>query len=241
MGLMRNVFQRDGTWWVRINVPADLQAAWGKTAEWRSLQTSDELEAIASAPPVIKEIKEKIRALRAGGAMAPEAAKPSASSTPARLTPDQAHKRIKAWRDAQFDEGLLQAYNGELQPLSELDDRQLKAKMDSLATDPEQVEGFSELHAQVLGMPLGHPALRHSVRQFAERWLEVLWTIDTFRKNPPKRWPISDPDDKSLTPEGAAAPSAQPTPTLLLSALLERFIASQSPAEEADVCASASK
>jgi hypothetical protein len=70
MALMRHLLKRDGVWWVRINIPNDLQAEWGKTAEWRSLRTSDDLEAIQHGPAIIAEIKSRIRLRVAGGLIA---------------------------------------------------------------------------------------------------------------------------------------------------------------------------
>jgi hypothetical protein len=113
LGLMRNVLKREGTWWVRINVPADLQPVWGKTAEWRSLKTADELDAITRAPPIIREIKERIAELRRRDSPAA----PSPPSLHVQLTPTAAKKLIERWHERTIQEALVRAYNGELDDL----------------------------------------------------------------------------------------------------------------------------
>jgi len=112
MVLMRHVLKRDGIWWVRINIPADLQAEWGKTAEWRSLKTSNDLEAMKAAPAIIAEIKGRIAAMRLGNqpALTPQ----TAVSAPIRLTPEHAIGLIERWRNNQLEAAYVSAYNGEL-------------------------------------------------------------------------------------------------------------------------------
>ena len=45
MGLMRNLVKRNGVWTVRVGIPVDVRAAYGKNIEWISLRTTDELVA----------------------------------------------------------------------------------------------------------------------------------------------------------------------------------------------------
>ena len=173
MVLMRHVLKRDGIWWVRINIPADLQAKWGKTEEWRSLKTSDDLEAMQAAPTIIAEIKGRIAAMRLGGQTVP--APQAAVVEPIRLTPERAISLIERWRNTQLEAAYVQAYNGELAPIDG-DERALRSERMYALSQPspwDRIKGFNENHAAVIGAPLDHPALRHSRGLLADAWLDM--------------------------------------------------------------------
>ena len=229
MVLMRHVLKRDGIWWVRINIPADLQAEWGKTAEWRSLKTSDDLEAMKAAPAIIAEIKGRIAAMRLGrqGAPAPQAV----TNAPIRLTPEQAISMIERWRNTELEAAYVQAYNGELHPLDG-DERALRsARMYALSQPSpwDRIEEFNENHAAVIGVPLDHPALRHSRGLFADAWLDMEREIDRFRFGDFSRW------TPKFAVEPASPKAGDKIAGMKLSALLDRFIASKTPSEESDI------
>jgi integrase len=233
MVLMRHVLKRDGIWWVRINIPADLQAEWGKTAEWRSLKTSDDLEAMQAAPAIIAEIKGRIAAMRLGNLPAPTPQ--TAVIAPIRLTPEQAISLIERWRNNQLEAAYVQAYNGELAPLDG-DERALRSERMYALSQPspwERIVGFHENHAAVIGVPLDHPALRHSRGLFADAWLDMEREIDRFRLGDFSRWTPKIAAEPAL-PKWDAKTDGKAT-GLKLSVLLERFIASKKPSEESDI------
>jgi len=90
---MKNLACRNGIYGVRVQIPKDVQGAWGKVAEQRSLNTRDPNDAIVKAAPIIADIKRRIAAMRAGAVEPPRVMpKPSIG-----WSPDDAYAAIQRW------------------------------------------------------------------------------------------------------------------------------------------------
>jgi len=59
-----NIVLRKGTYYVRVQVPADVQSVLGKREFWESLKTSNFHDAKKAAPPIIAKFKREIAAAR---------------------------------------------------------------------------------------------------------------------------------------------------------------------------------
>src|SRR5437588_9725166 len=69
---MRNLIQRNGVYAVRVQLPADVRVAFGKTAEVRSLKTRNLNDALEKAGPMVAEIKRQIERARRGEERSPQ-------------------------------------------------------------------------------------------------------------------------------------------------------------------------
>jgi len=63
-GTAPNIVLRKGTYYVRVQVPTDVQPILGKREFWESLRTSNFHDAKKAAPPIIAKFKREIAAAR---------------------------------------------------------------------------------------------------------------------------------------------------------------------------------
>lgn len=201
---MRNIEKRGGIWRVRIAIPADLRAQWGKREEIISLHTADENEAIERAAPIIATIKRRVKALRN-----PAQETPAALPLPvARLRPEQAFDLIQAWRFDQIDTAYAHAFDpvGEPEPR----DAEAASRLRYDLSDHnriDRVDGFTERLATVLNRSVESPVLAQpTVREwFRVAWLDVETYLDRFSRNDFNGWP--EDDTPVITAASAPAPS----------------------------------
>jgi hypothetical protein len=115
---MRNLIQRNGVYAVRVQLPADVQAAFGKTAEVRSLKTRNLNDAIEKAGPMVAAIKRQIEKARRGEEPAPQAN----PNPPAPWSPDAAFDAIQRWAKIAIDKSYLDHFHGLAPTLSSFGD-----------------------------------------------------------------------------------------------------------------------
>lgn len=230
MVVVRNLYKRGNIWIVRVVIPADIRAQWGKKEEIVSLHTAYEAEAIAKHGPVVAEIKGRIAALRRGVAPPPATA-PQPSSD--RLTPAAMREKIGNWRRSEIEDAYLAFVNGEREPLGSYEASQRSDLISRLRGDWPKVDSLNAKLASVIGAGEDHPALRlPKIREaFATAWADVLTFTDKFENDDFDGWEFGE-DNPATTASTAAL---EPGQTIKLNALLDRFVATQQPPEEADI------
>ena len=231
--LLRHLNQRNGVYGVRVAIPPALQSEWGKTEEWKSLRTRDPNQALILGPPVRQAIFDRIASMRAAketGAH-PVVVIPL---SPMRLTPQQVDAMIEDWQAGLIGAAYLDAYNGAL-PELDSGEKYVRSNLIYNLGQPQpwtRIADFNARHAEVLGVPHDHPAMRHSRVGFAEAWLEVEKQIDRFRRGDFTRW---QPKEQAAQVEAVPPLVPPPTTSITLSALMERFVKAKKPSEESDL------
>lgn len=215
MALMEGVQKIGGVWKIRRRIPADCLADFGvKEAYTRSLGTSDRKLAIQLASPILKEIDDRIAAIRAGRA-APVATTPdTVAFTP--LDRTKAFDLVARWRRSTIQHASEQAWSGLLPPLSNDDAVEASGLRAQLRSNTEPA-GFEERFAHVLAVPVEHPVLaRRELRQaFLTAWKDVEDFTDEFRNDNFDGWPEEDGAEPVVTTTMAtvfAKPEAGLTP-----------------------------
>lgn|GEM_PF-1031954 len=200
MALMEGVLKIGGVWKIRRRIPADCLADFGvKEAYTRSLGTSDRKLAIQLATPILKEIDDRIAAIRAERATPVEP--PSETVAFAPLDRARAFDLIARWRRSAIQGASEQAWSGLLPPLSNDEAVAASALRAQLRSNTEPA-GFEERFAQVLALPVTHPVLaRRELRQaFLSAWTDVEDFIDDFRHDNFDGWP----EEEEVAPVAAA-------------------------------------
>lgn len=205
MALMEGVLKIGGVWKIRRRIPVDCLADFGvKEAYTRSLGTSDRKVAIQLATPILKEIDDRIAAIRAGRATPVEP--PSETVAFAPLDRARAFDLIARWRRSAIQGASEQAWSGLLPPLSNDEAVAASALRAQLRSNTEPA-GFEERFAQVLALPVTHPVLaRRELRQaFLSAWTDVEDFIDDFRHDNFDGWPEEEEVAPVAAPVAATA------------------------------------
>lgn len=233
---MRNLIQRNGVYAVRVQVPADVRAIFGKTAVVRSLKTRNLNDALEKAGPMVAEIKRQIERARRGEKCPPQVT----SKQPAPWSPDAAFDAIQRWAKVTIDKSYLDHFHGlaltfspfgeEAVALSErvhaLQERRFTdiARFDAILVDAISGEG--------LDITLGHPAIPHLRGWFGEAWETVERHCVRFRHGDFSEWSL----EAAPGPSGSHAAGTEPVgdvrrpdDPMSLSAAMEAFIARECP------------
>lgn len=211
---MKGLQKRNGVWRVRVAIPADLRAQWGKREEIVSLNTGDEAEAIERGAPIYADIMRRIKALRN-----PAQIDLSKRAIPAtRLRPEEAHEIIQAWRHEEIDRAYADAFD----PVEEPAPRDASAlshlRNDLDARRLERIADFDDRLAALLNRSTDSAVIRQpNVREwFRLAWLDVEQYRDRFARQDFNGWPEA----------GQPAPVIQTTvakPTMKLSQLRDAW------------------
>lgn len=230
-----NLKPRNGVYETRIQIPKDVQLAYGKTVEHVSHGTRDFATALERHGPIAARIKRQIDAIRAGGEMAPT---PAANH--ALWSPDDAHAAIQKWTKAAIDQAYLDHFHGLGEPIDPLgaeavaiSDR-VMALREGRFTD---VAGFdASLVAAVSGqgipITMDHPALSRLRGWFGEASLTLEGHLARFRRDDFSEWSLDPTAERQGSPVAASSASvaaSQPSATMRLSELLDTFIAVRRP------------
>lgn len=233
---MANLFIRDkrnGIWWIRLQVPADLQERWGKRNEVRSLRTTDKFRATSLAGPIQEQFKAQVAAMRA--AMAPAAATPVVPFKPltkAIWTPDEADAVIQRWNKATVDQAYLDHFHGTAPTYSRFGEEAGATSERIYALSQRRwadVAGFDDaliatLEREGLKLDPASPALVHLRSTFGTAWESAERHIDRFRNGDFSRWAI-EPTAAPLRPaESLLQRSGSPAAGMALTKLVERFL-----------------
>lgn len=241
MVVVRNLYKRGNVWIVRVAIPADLQAAWGKASEKVSLKTTSQAEALSLSAPIIANIKAKIAALRAGALPSAEALKGQTE----RLTLTTLQGRIEAWERAEIDEAYLAHFNGEREALTPNQAYERSSLIGLLDTAGERrepqpwtlVDGFDDHLAEALGVPVSHPGVSLVRGEFGQAWARVLTFTDKFENRNYGEWEVGKPTvpAKPASPAQPSQAVAVALPSLKLTTLIDRFLTAKAPPEAADI------
>lgn len=218
MRVMKGLEKRGGVWRVRIAIPADLRAQWGKREEIVSLHTGDEHDAIERGAPIIAAIKRRIKALRN-----PVQQTASTKAIPTvRLRPEQAFEIIQAWRHDQIDRAYADAFD----PIadSELRDVEAGSRLRYALSDHstlDRVVDFDDRLAAVLNRaPDSAVVHQPTVREwFRAAWLDVEAFSDRFSRLDFNGWPEAG----DLAPVFPAGTQGATMPVMKLSELRDAW------------------
>ncbi len=122
MRVMRGLEKRGNVWRIRVSIPADLRARWGKREEIVSLNTFDQNEAIRHGAPVLAAIKDRIAAMRAG----PAATVTLPSPVVEMISPTAVFDTIQLWRSSTIDQDWRAAFNGILPTVDQAEASRLR-------------------------------------------------------------------------------------------------------------------
>lgn len=201
---MKGLEKRGNVWRVRIAVPHDLRAQWGKREEIVSLNTADQNEAIRLGGPIIADIKDRIAALRQPG---PAMAKVAAPIRHAVLDPRLVFDAIDQWRFDEIEGDYVAFSNGvgvavpEEEPL-------LRLHLQHYDTI-QNIVCFEDRLASLLGVSVDHSILKAPrIREhFRKAWNDVEFYNQRFSLGLFDGW-----DEESPTPHpSSVAPATPPT------------------------------
>lgn len=204
MALMEGVLKIGGVWKIRRRIPTDCLADFGvKEAYTRSLGTADRKLAIQLATPILKEIDDRIAAIRAGRNPPVQTTTEMAAFAP--LDRARAFDLVARWRRSTIQLASEQAWSGLLPPLSNDDAVSASSLRAQLRSNTEPA-GFDERFAEVLAVQAEHPVLaRRELRQaFLTAWKDVEDFTDDFRNDNFDGWP----EDEEATPVAASPVAA---------------------------------
>ena len=249
MGFIQNVCTRgkSRTFYVKKDIPHDVRVAFGGKAQvWRSLGTTNKIEAIAKAHPILADIEAKIAAAREPQAVQPMPAK-TPSATSGLLKRDQLLSAVEAWRVDAITRAHDTFFNGAADTFEDfgLEDMAHSERLYRLQQRKwSEIEEFDQrmveaLVSQGLAVSPEHPALAHIRNDFGAAWHDVESFTRQFRRGEFDAWP-EDGGEAPAAPLRAPAsvlrgvgsvavsPSASGA-SLTLTELLERFITSKRP------------
>jgi len=233
---MRNLIQRNGVYAVRVQLPADVRKAFGKTAEVRSLKTRNLNDALEKAGPMVAEIKRQIERARRGEERPPQA---TTRSSPA-WSPDAAFEAIQRWAKGVIDKSYLDHFHGVAPTFSPFGEEAVAMSERVHALQERRfadIAGFDEclveaIAGQGLDISIGHPAIAHLRGWFGEACVTVERHAARFRYGDFSEWSLEVTAEPSGAPVAASAPMGDirrpdsPTP---LSAAMEGFLAVERP------------
>jgi integrase len=225
---MRNLYRRADTWTVRVAVPADLRERLGKREFTETLKTSDQITAIELAAPVVAGFKRQI--LEARRAKQPSRKTQVQASTARLINPDDAFAAIHRWNFEIINQTYLAAFNGGLEPIEDRVSHAEKIYGMQVGRNPDDTV---DLLASILGVEPDHPALAGKmVRQWLrEARLEAEQHIERFRLGDFAQWPVDQEEAITRSPKTPV----QAGGSLVLSDIIDRFVASQQPPEAPDI------
>lgn len=222
--------RRNGIWETRIQIPKDVQAAYGKTVEHVSHGTRDFATALERHGPLAARVKRKIDAIRSGlPAQQPPA------QTHALWSPDDAHAAIQRWTKATIDKAYLDHFHGLVEPMSPFGDEavahseRIMSLRESRFADVADFD-FSLVEAvstHGIAITAGHPAIPRLRGWFAEACLTVESHLVRFRLDDFSGWSLNATAEPSASPVAGSATQPAPTGSLAatkLSELLNTYI-----------------
>lgn len=246
---MQNVCTRgkSRTFYVKKDIPHDVRPAFGGKAQvWRSLGTTNKIEAIAKAHPILAEIEAKIVAARE-----PQTAQPVPTQTPIAtsglLKRDQLLAAVETWRVETIGRAHDAFFNGAADTFEDfgLEDMAHSERLYRLQQRQwSEIEGFDQrmveaLVSRGLAVSLEHPALTHIRNDFGAAWHDVESFTRQFRRGEFDGWPedgseapaasLRTPTSALRGAGGVAVSPSAPGAPLTLTELLERFITSKGP------------
>jgi integrase len=233
---MRNLIQRNGVYAVRVQLPADVQAAFGKTAEVRSLKTRNLNDAIEKAGPMVAAIKRQIEKARTGVEPAPQAN----PNPPAPWSPDAAFDAIQRWAKITIDKRYLDHFHGLAPTLSSFGDdavalsERIHALQESRFADVVDFDAslVQAIAGQGLEITIAHPAIPHLRAWFGQAWGAVESHSARFRHGDFSGWSLEAMPERSGSLVVAVEPmdeGQRPRASTSLSEAMESFIAVERP------------
>jgi hypothetical protein len=190
---MRNLIQRNGVYAVRVQLPADVRAAFGKTAAVRSLKTRNLNDALEQAGREIAAIKRQIEKVRCG-----ESASQIAITPTPQWSPDDAFDAIQRWAKATIDKSYLDHFHGLATNFSPFGDEAVALSErlhalqehrfgDIMGFDASLVEAIA---GQRLDITITHPSIPHLRAWFGHAWVTVEGHSARFRRGDFSEWSL---------------------------------------------------
>ena len=230
-----NLKPRNGVYETRIQIPADVRIAYGKTVEHVSHGTRDFATALEKHGPIAARVKRQIDAIRAGTPLVQPT--PSAHAL---WSPDDAHEAIQRWTKATIDKAYLEHFHGLAETMSAFGDDGI-ARSDRIMALRENrfadVPGFDAslveaVAAQGIAITEGHPAIPRLRGWFAEASLTVESHVVRFRVEDFSGWSLNataGPQSFAVAGSTASDDPTQPKDVMRLSELLTAFLAVNEP------------
>ena len=238
MAFMENVRLRASTFYVMLNIPADVRHAFNnKKQVWTSLRTKDKTVARNRAVPILATLEARIKNARA----TTQAADVSAAHPRLIIQRDHAIAAIERWRRATIQRSYDEHWNDVAPIFSSFSDEAaaLSALRYSLSVyDFDWIASFyptfsDALNSQGIGADAAHPVLPKMASQFADAWTSVERHIERFRIGDFDKWP--EEIEETPTPQGVVAPKpvapAEPANTLRVMEAFEQWVVIERPKE----------
>ena len=205
MRVMKGLEKRNGIWRVRVAIPADLRARWGKREEIASLDTADENEAIRLGAPKVADIKQRIKDMRN-----PATAETAIRFAQSRKSREEVYDTIRRWRREEIDRLYREYWGDEAVRADPSEASQLRYRLDDRQRI-EQLPNFTSKLAEILDVaPSTSFLLKPDVREwFRLAWLDVENYRDRFARDDYNGWP--DDDDAPVIPAATSSTSVQVT------------------------------
>lgn len=227
-----NLITRNGVYWTKVQIPADVRAAYGKTWDGGSLKTREPNTAMERHGPLVAKIKRKIDALRLGRATGSAVAE---IDRPDIWSPDDAFAAIGRWAKATTDRAYLETFHSMAPSRAPFGDEAMAhaammhafqekrwgdvADLDSMLVEALTGEGIE--------VKLGDPALSRLRGWFGEALHRVEKHREAFGRDDFSGWTLDGP----AAPQGAtvAAPvaatvSSLPGASTPVSGVLESYL-----------------
>lgn len=231
-GLMRNLIQRNGVYAVRVQLPADVRGAFGKTAEVRSLRTRDQHDALELAGPMIADIKRQIEKARRGEKSAP----PPEPTVDVSWSPDDAYEAIQRWAKATIDEDYLRHFHGLAPTFNPFGDEAVALSERVYALQQRRFADIADFDSRLADALVGqgirltatHPAVPRLRAWFGEAWQEVEGHVARFRGGDFSEWsvkPVSAASDGPVTGAGVSGGVMPQSSVVTLTGAMDSFIA----------------
>jgi integrase len=224
-----NLKPRNGIWETRIQIPKDVQAAYGKTVEQVSHGTTDFDEALAKHGPIAAAVKRRIKDIRAGLVVQPLQAAPP---PPARWSPDDAHAAMHRWAKATIDAAYLNHFHGSAPIISRFGDEAVAIGDRVIALRDRRYNDVANFDATLVNglvnhgidITASHPALPNLRLWFAESWLTVEKHLARFRDDDFSQWSLEAAPEPAGRPVAGEGAPQTPGDTPKLHELLEAFL-----------------
>ncbi|MGA0602979.1 DUF6538 domain-containing protein [Caulobacter sp. KR2-114] len=223
-----NLTVRNGIFESRIQIPADVRVAYGKSVEQVSHGTRDFLTALAAHEETQRAVRARIALLRSGQAAAAQPKRPD-------WTPEKALAAIGAWERKETERRYLDAFYGRTPRFNFLDPEISRLQELVKSLDGRrwwEVPGFLEelvsaMAGEGIALTPDDPAIASLERPFGEALARVSRQTLLFGERDFSQWP---PSGRQKARSGASRQQEEPQEggAPRLSVLLETFIAHSS-------------
>jgi len=194
-----NLAQRNGVFETRVQIPKDVQSAYGKTRDGGTHGTRDFNTALERHGPMVAAIRRRIETIRAGEKTDLGTSPKRAPKQPSLWSPDDAFAAIQNWAKSVIDKSYLEHFHGEAPVIAPLGDDAVALSDRALALSERRfgdIARFDEalveaLTGQGIDIALRHPAIPNLRGWFAEAWLSIENHSAKFRQGNFSQWSLA--------------------------------------------------